>query len=78
MIKKCKYGHTSKKFERLRHAFQNRFCTLSRQRDRERRVGVRPHQNQHVDLPATVRKADGDLTEVGFDPLSGGVVERKD
>ncbi len=70
------FRHTAKELERLRHAFQNRFCPLCRQGDRERRVRVGPHKNQHIDLASPVREVDDDLTEVRLDPLAGSMVQR--
>ena len=72
------FRHTAKELECLRHAFQNRFSPLSRQSDREGSIRIRPHQNQHVDLPASVRKVDLNLAEVRFDTLAWIVVQRNE
>lgn len=69
-------GHTPEELERLRHAFQNRLRPLRRQSNRKRSVRVRPHQDQHADLPPTVREVDRDLAEVCFDPLARSMVQR--
>jgi len=69
-------GNTIEELERLRHAFENRFRPLRRQSDREGRVRVRPHENQHIDLPPPVREVDCDLAEVRLDPLPGSMVQR--
>ena len=70
--------HTSEKFKSLTHTFENRFGPLSRQSNRKRSVRIRPHQNQHADLPATIRKVDSYLTEVRFDSPARSVIERNE
>jgi hypothetical protein len=66
---------TVEKLKRLHHAFQNRLGAFGWQRDRKRRVGVRPDQNQHRNLSPPVGKIDIDLAEVGFQPLAGIVIQ---
>ncbi len=70
------FRHTPEKIKRLRHALQDRFGSLRRQRHRERKVGVRPDQDQHVDLPATVGEVHRNLAKVGFDSLAGPMIQR--
>lgn len=67
--------NAGEELERLHHAFENRFGPLGRQSDRERRVGIRPHQNQHRHLPPPVGKVNVNLAEVRFQPLAGSVIE---
>ena len=72
------FGNTAEEVKRLHHTFQNRFGPLCWQRDRKRRVRVRPDQNQHVDLATTIREIHRDFAEVGLDPLAGCVIERNE
>lgn len=67
--------HRSEKVKRLRHAFQDRFGPLRRQCNRERGVGIRPDQNQHVDLQPALRKVHRNLAEVRFDPLTRRMIQ---
>jgi len=70
------FRHAPEKIKRLRHALQDRFGSLSRQSDREGKIGIRPHQDQHVDLPAAVREIHPDLAEIRFDPLTRPMIQR--
>lgn len=68
-------GNAAKKLQPLRHPFRDRLSALRRQGDRERRVGIRPDQDQHVHLAAAVREIHLDLPEVRFDPLTRFVIQ---
>ena len=66
----------TEELEGLYHPFQNRFGSFRWQSDRKRHVRVRPHQDQHRNLSPSIGKIDGNLAEVGFQPLPGTVIQR--
>jgi len=68
--------HTTEEGERLDQAVQDGLGAFGRQGHREGAVGVGPSRQQHGHEPATVGKIDVDVAEVGFETLSGIVVER--
>lgn len=68
--------HATKERERLDQALQDRLGAFGRQGQRERAIGIGPRRQQHGNEPSAVGKIDVDVAEVGFEPLSGIVVER--
>jgi hypothetical protein len=72
------FRHMAEELKRLRHTFQDRLRPLRRQRDREREIGIRPHQDQHVDLASAFGKVHGNLAEVRFDPLTRPMIQRNE
>lgn len=69
------FGHAAEKLERLDHAVQNRLGPLRGQSHSEGRIGIGPHQNQNIDLPAAFGKVHPNLAEVGFDPLARSMIQ---
>jgi hypothetical protein len=55
---------------------QDRLGAFGRQSNSERAIGIGPGREQHGNEPAAVGEIDVDVTEVGFEPLSGIVIER--
>jgi hypothetical protein len=68
--------HTTEEGEGFDQAVQDRLGALARHGQRERTIGIRPGHQQHGDLAAAVGEIDVDVTEVGFEPLAGVVVQR--
>lgn len=68
--------HPSEELEGLHHAFEDRFGSFRRQSDRERCVGMRPHQNQYRNLSSPLGEVDVNLAEIRFQPLAGIVIQR--
>jgi hypothetical protein len=68
--------HATEERERLDQAMQDRLGAFGRQRDSEGAIGIGPGREQHGHQPAAVGEIDVDVAEVGFEPLSGIVVER--
>lgn len=69
------FGHTPEKLEGERHSFQNGFCSLGGKGHGKRCVRMRPDQNQYIDFPTSFREIDLNLAEVGFDSLTGLMIE---
>jgi hypothetical protein len=68
--------HATEERERLDQAMQDRLGAFGRQGHGERTIAIGPGREQHGNEPAAVREIDVDVAEVGFEPLSGIVVER--
>ena len=68
--------HATEERERLDQAMQDGLGAFGRQGNRERTIGIGPGREQHGNEPAAVGEIDVDVAEVGFEPLSGIVVER--
>jgi hypothetical protein len=68
--------HATEERERLDQAMQDGLGAFGRQGNCERTIGVGPGREQHGHQPAAVGEIDVDVAEVGFEPLSGIVVER--
>ena len=62
--------HALKEVEPLHHPFQDRLGSLARQSHGERTVRVRPHQQQHRNLPPPFGKVDVDVAKVRFQTLA--------
>ncbi len=70
--------HATEELEGGLHPVQNRFGPLGRQGHHERAIGIRPCQQQHGNLSATVGKVDVDVAEIDFDPLARIVRKRNE
>jgi hypothetical protein len=71
-------GNTPEKLEGLCHPLQNRLGPLRRKSDRKGRVGIGPDQDQHIDLPPSLREVHLDLPEVRLDPLTRVMIQRNE
>jgi hypothetical protein len=70
--------HATEKRERLDQTMQDGLGAFGRQCDSERAIGVGPGREQYRHQSAAVGEIDVDVTEVGFEPLAGIVIERNE
>lgn len=68
--------HATKEDEGLDQSVQDRLGAFTRQGQGERAIGVGPGHHQHRHLLTAGGEVDIDVAEVGFETLSGSVVQR--